>query len=397
VVTSALVACSVPALDLGGKGCPCVAGYTCDQPRNQCVATPGGGPPSSCAVAIAARLATTCVIRSDNTVWCVGFNNQGQLGDGTTEERAVFVQASSLANIQQIALGAATMYAVDGAGKLWASGANGRHELGDGTTNASSTPIEIAAPGRTRLIVAGESHACALSTMDTLSCWGWNVNGQVGNGTMVDQPTPVQIATGVSEVVASGRRTCFIKTSDSSVWCFGKNTEGEIGDGTTNPTPTPTQIPSFTAIGLAAGGHHSCARRADNTAWCWGRNTFGQMGNGTLTEQRSPAPVPGVAGVAELFASGGRRTCARLSGGDVWCWGETPFGMRSAVPPIGIDLPMAIAALMGATVVATASTHTCAVLADGRLQCAGVNDHGQLGDGSVTAHFAFMPTSLPCP
>jgi hypothetical protein len=121
------------------------------------------------------------------------------------------------------------------------------------------------------------------------------------------------------------------------------------------------------------------------------------MGNGMLAQQISPAPVPGVAGATALDIEGGRRTCARFATGDVSCWGEAPFGIRNKSPPMMIDPPTTVPELATATAFSTASDHTCAVMPDHSLVCAGQNDHGQLGDGTTTAHFAFMPAMLPCP
>ena len=400
-----MCACSIPAIDLTGKACPCPSPYVCEPSTNTCALGRGGGdaqsdsPDSTCAVDVLAHTSTTCAIRSDHTMWCAGQNNHGQLGDGTTMNVSSFVQVAMLAGVKQIALGSQNSFALDSQGVVWAWGAGERGALGNGLLGDSSTPIAVPMLPKISRIAAGESHACAVDAFGTLYCWGWNTNGQIGNGMTVDQPTPLQIMTGVATVAAGGRRTCVIKKLDSSVWCWGKNTEGEVGDGTTDtPKTTPTKIPSFDAIELATGGHHACARRADNTVWCWGRSTFGQMGNGSLTQQLSPMAVPNVGpSVVALSADGGRRTCATLTGGDVVCWGETPFGIRSVAPPQTIDLPKTVPELANASVLATASDHTCTIMADHALRCAGQNDHGQLADGTTMPHFAFMPTTLPCP
>jgi len=399
-----LCACSIPAIDLSGKSCPCPSPYVCDPSTNTCALGSSRDAQtdaslSTCAIDVSAHTSNTCVIRSDGTLWCTGQNNRGQLGIGTTMDTSGFVQVMIVAGVKQIAMGSQNIFALDDHGVVWAWGAGERGALGDGMLADTATPQVVPMLPRMSRITAGESHVCAVDAFGNLYCWGWNTNGQIGNGMTVDQPTPAQIMSGVATVAAGGRRTCVIKKLDSSVWCWGKNTEGEVGDGTvTTPRTTPTKIPSFDAIELAAGGHHACARRADNTVWCWGRSTFGQMGNGSLSQQLSPAEVPGVSPmVVALDAAGGRRTCAKLMSGEMMCWGETPFGVRAVAPPQTIDLPTSVPELANATVVSTASDHTCAIMADKTLRCAGQNDKGQLGDGTKMPHFAFLPTTLPCP
>ena len=355
--------------------------------------TTGGG---NCITDISAKSRITCVARTDGTVWCFGYNLHGQLGDGSIQDSPVPVRAGSLMNVTKVVNGSVGSYALDGSGAVWGWGSNRRYQLGDGTTTDTPTPKQIFT-GASQ-IAAGESHACALAFNNSVWCWGWNADGQIGNGSLNDAPSPVMVATGVAKVVAAGRRTCAIQT-DLSVLCWGDNTNGEAGDGSAqNRKTTPTVIPGFTAVELTAGGHHTCARRGDGSVWCWGRNDHYQLGDGTTTARRTPQQVTALSSVIALHPTGGRRTCARISTGENWCWGEAFHGaLGPGLPSAGMLAPTPIESLEGATMIVTASAHTCARFSDGSLACAGRNDVGQLGDGSIVDRGAFGLTQLTCP
>jgi hypothetical protein len=79
-----------------------------------------------------------------------------------------------------------------GAAQCW--GDNMFGQLGDGTTEdrAYSTPAPVAGlPGGLARIAAGFSHTCALTAPGDVMCWGSNAAGQLGDGTRVNRPTPV--------------------------------------------------------------------------------------------------------------------------------------------------------------------------------------------------------------
>ena len=60
---AAAAACSVPAVDLEGKSCPCAEGYVCDKPTNRCF--PGNGDGG----VIDSRGTTSCLGGSTNEIY----------------------------------------------------------------------------------------------------------------------------------------------------------------------------------------------------------------------------------------------------------------------------------------------------------------------------------------
>ena len=74
--------------------------------------------------AIAGGSAHTIALKNDGTVWAWGYNDYGQLGDGTYGKRTTPVQVSSLIGVTAIAGGAYHTIALKSDGTVWAWGDN---------------------------------------------------------------------------------------------------------------------------------------------------------------------------------------------------------------------------------------------------------------------------------
>ena len=80
-------------------------------------------------------------LKGDGTVWAWGWNDYGQLGDGTTVDRSLPVQVVGLTGVVAIAAGGLHNLALKGDGTVWAWGDNGVGQLG------TATPGPVADPG----------------------------------------------------------------------------------------------------------------------------------------------------------------------------------------------------------------------------------------------------------
>ena len=244
----------------------------------------------------------TCALRSDGTVWCWGYNASGELGDGTTTDaltpvrvaglaRATPVQVSGLTTATEVATAYRHSCALlaDRTVRCW--GYNNAGQLGDGTVGTRTTPVQTQTL-TTATQLANSS--CALLADNTVRCWGSNVYGQLGDATTTNAPTPVQV-TGLAtatQIANSGSHTCAL-LADHTVRCWGFNGNGEVGDATTTNRSAPVQVPGITAATqIATGSNHTCALLGDSTVRCWGSNTAGQLGDATTSANRlSPVQV----------------------------------------------------------------------------------------------------------
>jgi hypothetical protein len=133
---------------------------------------------------------------------------------------------------------------------------------------------------------------------------------------------------------------------------------------------------------------------------CWGDNSRGQLGNGPTNIQIShpissiPVIVSNIVGATSV-AVALHHACAVLSDGTVRCWGDNSSGQLGVGTTVSSSLPVTVGNLSGAaTAIAASSESTCALLSGGTAQCWGRSDAGQLGDGSATGPNTC--SGLPC-
>jgi alpha-tubulin suppressor-like RCC1 family protein len=356
---------------------------------------PAGSDP---VIDIATGVEHSCALRRSGKVLCWGENQFGQLGNGTTTNSAKPTPVSGLSDATAIASdGASTcaLHLFGGTVSCWGSNSSG--ELGNGTTVDSDVPVAVSGLTGAIGIAAGYDHACALLGSGTIECWGYNSGGQLGNGTTTDSSTPVAVASSAvwKAVVAGGLNTCAIDSLGHAA-CWGINFLGQLGAGL-DPTSVPQlDGPVFNVTtGLAApplepvssisiGEDHGCAVVA-NQGYCWGDQSFGQLGNGVISPSPSTVAValPGFNKAAATASQFGG-SCSTLALGGVDCWGVNNDGELGNGTTTPSSTPIVVSGLTSIRKVSMSNEHVCALRSDGTVSCWGENDFGQVGDGSTT-------------
>jgi alpha-tubulin suppressor-like RCC1 family protein len=147
-------------------------------------------------MAVATGSAHTCALLQTGGVRCWGGNTFGQLGDGTMTSRAV-PGADVLTGVIAVATGfdhtcVIVGGATRGSGGVRCWGSNTGGQLGDGTTTNRASPPATDVVSDATAIVAGQNHTCALRASGRITCWGAGNTGALGNGSTVNvQASPV--------------------------------------------------------------------------------------------------------------------------------------------------------------------------------------------------------------
>jgi len=214
--------------------------------------TPGQVEGMADVVAIAGGGLHTIALRRDGTVWAWGSNAFGQLGDGTTTDSTpVPVQVRGMADMVAFAGGAYHTLGLRRDGTVWAWGLNRAGQLGDGTTPDRATPVEVQGLTDVVAIAGGVGHTIALRRDGAVWAWGSNEWSQLGDGgTTIDRSTPIQVQ-GMADVVAiaGGNWHTLALRRDGTVWAWGDNRSGQLGDGTTTYRLTPVQAQGMADVG----------------------------------------------------------------------------------------------------------------------------------------------------
>lgn len=156
--------------------------------------------------------------------------------------------------------------AVGSGGGIHCRGYNEFGQLGDGSTFTRKSPVPVSGMSSGMIaIAAGEHHTCIINIGGAMYCWGLN-DGRIGDGTTTTETVPVQVSgmsSGVIAITAGQMHTCALMSS-SSMFCWGNNDYGQVGDGTVSSKIVPVAVSSMSSgvIGIVAGMRHTCSIRS---------------------------------------------------------------------------------------------------------------------------------------
>ena len=268
----------------------------------------------------------TLAIKVDGTLWAWGWNNTGQLGDGTTIDKHSPVQTGTATNWTHVAAGYRHSLGIKADGTLSAWGYNYYGQLGDGTTTNRNSPVKIGVATDWAQVIAEQYFTLAIRTDGTLWAWGWNSYGKLGDGTTTDKHSPIQIGNdnNWAQVTAGSNYTIAVKT-DGTLWAWGGN-GGQLGDGTTTDKHSPVQIGFDTdLVQVESGFSHTLATKTDGTLWAWGWNSYGELGDGTTTNKFYPVQIDTATNWLRV-AGGGFHSIAIKTDNTLWTWGRNNYG-----------------------------------------------------------------------
>ena len=255
----------------------------------------------------------TFYIDESGQLYSWGKNDQGQLGDGTTETRlspVVVLTEKKWAKVEGD--GHQRIYGIDEDGGLWSWGTRKKNlSSSSDATPPQLTPERIMPNKKFCAIETGRGFyrhfALALDVNGGLWAWGDNYYGQLGQGgessgvtdpwTDSGNDTPVRIKKDVRFVeISTNGETCGAIDEEGKLWLWGDNENGELANGKvydgndlstsfswlSSSTPTvavETEGIQFTQVFCEAG--NTFVIDSEGNIWGCGDNSGGALGDGT--------------------------------------------------------------------------------------------------------------------
>lgn len=233
---------------------------------------------------------------------------------------------------------------------------------------------------------------------------------------IVASPTNPCVA-GTSGTILSPQSSCQLSVKFSSSQLGAYTSTLSIGFGYADPliaaSPVSLAVSGSVVqpIKLFAAGKTTCMITDLGGGYCWGNNANGILGQGSNLASLPASAIPsnltpinfGTGARVKQFAIGASHACALLdyvgtdgsvtSSGEVTCWGSNLYGqlglniaanMTLTAPKLSESKSQKVALGQQALQITAGSSHSCALLIDGKIQCWGSNDSGQLGSASIT-------------
>jgi autotransporter-associated beta strand protein len=319
---------------------------------------------------------------------------------------------------EQVAFGAGHALIIDASGSLYAVGTNQNGQLGEGNTKVSknaasnnvSYPVQFFYGRKVISVAAGSQHSVAVADDGRVYAWGSTANGRLGVGatTAFNFAYPTQVFSAgtlsgkfIRSVVSGGSSSAHTLALDAggTLYAWGANDRGQLGVGDNFERTQPAAVSRVsgallgkTVTQASASTAHSMAV-AGGTAFAWGRNASGELGDGTQTDRNVPVAVTGgsLAGkTVKMVAAGENHSLALDTDGNLYGWGGNLSGQlgrtaSSAVQTTPVRISSGSLAGKAVVAIAAGANHSIALTADGLLIAWGNNANGQLGDRTTTA------------
>ncbi len=274
---------------------------------------------------------STYFLDEDGSVWAEGNNEDGQLGNGTTESSPFTpVRVGIPAGVFIVALAQAknSGFAITSTGHVWAWGLNEHGVLCLGNKSITLTPKEV--PGLTGVVegAGGGAHSIFRLSNGTVDTCGTNQNGQLGVGKGIkEQLTPVQVP-GLSEIVEIGAGSGGALQANGELHLWGGDTHGEECNGVQEkavytPEVVATNVESFSKDGDSTANGDTLLLKAGEMYGC-GADKKGGVGDGGGTSKDLPTPTGQHYVEVTAGAEYGHGVDAE---GNVFAWGAGAHGV----------------------------------------------------------------------
>lgn len=271
-------------------------------------------------------------------------------------------------------------------GRLFCFGEGGTGELGDGRLQSYAVPTLVEGATDHLAVTLGARFTCVLRGSGQVRCAGTGTSGQLGHGDFTDSDAFVTVELpGPAQEIQAGHGHVCARLVDSRLFCWGANAEGQLGQDDPFPAPGPPSAlplevaPGWTFSSVGPGQGHTCAIRTGGSLYCWGRNSRNELGLGDASDDqlRTPQLVSSDTDFRRVRA-GQHNTCALRTEGRLDCWGANDSGQLGLGDELMRDVPTLVASSVVDFDIDT--FHACVLRSEG-VACAGRGIEGALGSG----------------
>ena len=333
-------------------------------------------------------------LRTNNTLWSVGYNFFGQLGDNSTINKSVITQVGSDSWIDA-ASGQAFSIGIKSGGTIWTWGSTDYGTLGNGN-DAFTRNLLSPQSGWSNNFSISESHVLAVKTDGTLWSWGNNSNGALGLNDITLRFSPTQVGTLTDwDYVDAGYNYSMATKTDGSLWTWGQNNYGQLGHNDLINRSSPVQVGTlknwdklYTISQNTTPFTH--AIKTDGTLWGWGYDGNGYLGTSQFISYSSPIQI-GTLSNWSILAKGPSHTMAIKTDGTLWGWGSSNNGQLATSGTY--YSPIQIGTLSNWSKISTSYLHTMSVKTDGTLWAWGYNQYYSFGNSEWFAQY-FSPIQV---
>ena len=268
-----------------------------------------------------------------------------------------------------------------------------------------------------RDVFAGDYFVCGVTTSDRAYCWGYGQDGQLGSVAAISRNAPSWPVTRVDTIagpfptfrdVSGGKSHSCGVTIARSLLCWGFSPDGRafITPGSAFAIPAAPPVSSVQAV--TTGESFSCYITLAGFPACVGTNEVGETG------VLGAPPVPQT---FSFITAGQRHSCGMprldpstpatlLASRRPWCWGLNDNGQLgdgtfvNSLTPVPLPALVLPAVTFDSLSIVAGTAHTCALASfapgvGGAAYCWGSNTSGQLGDGTLPPFAPGLRSAVP--
>ena len=394
---------------------------------------------------------TSAIMTSDGKVYETGYNQKGQLSDGTTTNSNKFKLLLNNDNTEVTdtlvipeKIGDATnvihtLFAlIRKDGSIWTVGGNTYGQLGNGTnvsskylTQTGTTNVELNAKNEYIKIgekldidvISASSFNVFIKEKPVQSDWTWTSSNEDvatvdSNGIVTGKTLGYTTITGYNSKnglkakaivnvyrnqegaitlpsVGQGYGNTITLKEDGTVWATGKNDYGQLGVGDTTNRNTSVQVKIDentyleNVIKIDVTDDSTIALTKTGEVYAWGKNENGELGVGDKTYRSYATRVKEIDGNGYLeniidIASGEANGYAIDKNGNVYGWGYGGYNQIDDTATSKV-YPTKMSDCTDAISVSAGDCFMMFMQSNANVVARGYNNYGQSGDGNTTS------------